>query len=64
MAYDLISVPSGIILLMTDGIGRVLILLSIRVEAEFAEERMEDVTTNTFPQLRRSDRGGFPYDIS
>ena len=33
-------------------------LLSIRVEAEFTEERTEDVATTT-SQLRRSDRGGF-----
>ncbi|KAL4567464.1 hypothetical protein LXL04_023048 [Taraxacum kok-saghyz] len=34
-------------------------LLTIRVEAEFAEERTEDHGT-TSSQLRRSDRGGFP----
>ena len=50
------------ILLTTNGIGRVLMLLSIRVEAEFAEERTEDVTTTT-SQLRRSDRGGFHYRL-
>ncbi|KAL4582227.1 hypothetical protein LXL04_006771 [Taraxacum kok-saghyz] len=44
-------------------IGRILILLSIRVEAEFAEERTEDHGT-TSSQPRRSDRGGFPYNIS
>ena len=33
-------------------------LLSIRVEAEFAEDRTEDVTATT-SQLRRSERGGF-----
>ena len=33
-------------------------LLSIRVEAEFAEERTEDLTTTT-SQLRRLERGGF-----
>ena len=43
---------------MTDYTGRVLMLLSIRVEAEFAEERTEDVTTTT-SQVRRSERGGF-----
>ena len=41
---------------------RVLMLLSIRVETELAEERTEDHGTTSF-QLRRSDRGGFPYDI-
>ena len=51
-----------IYLLTTDDIGRVLMLLSIRVEAEFAEERTEDHDT-TFSQLRWSDRGGFPYDM-
>ena len=46
------------ILLTTEIIGRVLMLLSIRVEAEFAEERTEYVTTTT-SQLRRSDEVGF-----
>ena len=51
-----------LILLTTEYIGRVLMLLSIHVEAELPEERTEDVTT-TSSQLRRSDRGGFPYEI-
>ena len=46
------------ILLTTKSIGHVLMLLSIRVEAEFAEERTEDHGT-TSSHLRRSDRGGF-----
>ena len=50
------------ILLTTESIGRVLMLLSICVEAEFAEERTEDHDT-TSSQPRRPDRGGFPYDI-
>ena len=50
------------ILLTTDDIGRVLMLLSICVEAELSKERTEDVTTTT-SQLRRSERGEFPYDI-
>ena len=50
------------ILLTTESIGRILMLLSIRVEADFAEERTEDHDT-TSSQLRRSDRGGFPYDV-
>ena len=50
------------ILLTTESICRILMLLSIRVEAEFAEERTEDHGT-TSSQSRRSDRGGFPYDI-
>ena len=37
-------------------------LFSIRVEAEFTEERTEYHGT-TSSQPRRSDRGGFPYDI-
>ncbi|KAL4572754.1 hypothetical protein LXL04_019537 [Taraxacum kok-saghyz] len=37
-------------------------LLSIHVEAEFAEERTVDHGTAS-SQLRRSDRGGFPYDM-
>ena len=46
------------ILLTTESNCRVLMLLSIRVETELAEERTEDVTTFT-SQLRRSERGGF-----
>ncbi|KAL4564349.1 hypothetical protein LXL04_028410 [Taraxacum kok-saghyz] len=37
-------------------------LLSIRVETELAEERTEAHGT-TSSQPRRSDRGGFPYDL-
>ena len=50
------------ILLTTENICRVLMLLSICVETELAEERTEDHGT-TSSQPRRSDRGGFPYDI-
>ena len=50
------------ILLTTESICRVLMLLSIRVETELADERTEDHGT-TSSQPRRSDRGGFPYDI-
>ena len=50
------------ILLTTNDIGRVLMLLSIFVEVELSEERAEDVTITT-SQLRRSGRGGFPYDM-
>ena len=50
------------ILLTTESICRVLMLLSIRVETEFAEERTEDHGTTSFLP-RRSDRGGFPYDM-
>ena len=50
------------ILLTTESIYRVLMLLSIRVEMELAEERTVDHST-TSSQPRRSDRGGFPYDM-
>ena len=50
------------ILLTTESFGCILMLLSIRVEAEFAEERTEYHGT-TSSQPRRSDRGGFPYDM-
>ena len=50
------------ILLTTERICRVLMLFSIRVETELVEERTEDHGT-TSSQPRRSDRGGFPYDI-
>ena len=46
------------ILLTTESICHVLMLLSIRVEAELAEERTVDHGT-TSSQPRRSDRGGF-----
>ena len=48
------------ILLTTDNIGRVLMLLSIRVEAEFAEACTE-VLTSTISSLWRSDRGEFSH---
>ena len=46
------------ILLTTESICRVLMLVSIHVETELAEERTEDHGTNS-SQLRRSDRCGF-----
>ena len=46
------------ILLTTESICRVLMLLSIHVETELAEERTEDHGT-TSSQSRRSDRGEF-----
>ncbi|KAL4555709.1 hypothetical protein LXL04_038337 [Taraxacum kok-saghyz] len=42
----------------TKSIDHLLMLLSIRVEAEFTEDH-----GTTSSQLRRQDRGGFPYDI-
>ena len=45
-----------------NGIGRVLMLLSIRVEAEFAEVRTE-VFTTTISSLWRSDWGEFTHTV-
>ncbi|KAL4577326.1 hypothetical protein LXL04_013434 [Taraxacum kok-saghyz] len=41
---------------------RLLLPISASEDAEFTEERTEDHDT-TSSQLRRSDRGGFPYDM-
>ena len=49
--------------LTTNYICRVLMLHSIRVEAEFAEERTEAITT-TISSLWRSDRGEFSHYIT
>ena len=50
------------ILLTTDNIGRVLMLLSIHVETELAEERTEDHGT-TSSSLDDRTEVGVPYDM-
>ena len=59
--FTLIIIIIYIYFLTTDNIGRVLMLLSIRVVTKVEGSNSGDATTTS--QLRRLDLGGFPYDI-